>query len=276
MTEDDRTEEVLVALSHPIRRKILEFLAEEKEVGAARLLEELNLKSGPLYYHLRKIKYLVQQDEKRKYSLTDKGKEALKYTYGMTSTKNQEIFLEEKIKYLEIGKLRLTPLLNYFAKNPVRTLIEFLIVFLVCGFFSSQASTLIVGNFIVFTPNQIWESYISLFVTWILIVGLAEILARLFYGQYSNTLKFISISSLNYLPQLLTVTIFWIISLSSSVVISIPGIVIYIIFGITQIWSFLVLATALGIAKNLSLEKSVIISLLANYIQILMVIFVVL
>jgi DNA-binding transcriptional ArsR family regulator len=67
MTDDTTIKaDLFAALSHPIRRQILEFIAENKEVSYTQLTETFELKSGPLYHHLRRIKQFVFQNNEKK------------------------------------------------------------------------------------------------------------------------------------------------------------------------------------------------------------------
>ncbi|GAH69504.1 unnamed protein product, partial [marine sediment metagenome] len=56
MTDDiEEKAEMFAAFSHPIRRQMLEYIAEEEESTYTMLTAKFELKSGPLYHHLRRI-----------------------------------------------------------------------------------------------------------------------------------------------------------------------------------------------------------------------------
>ena len=57
MSEDSKVDVIdFKALSNPTRRSILEYIAEMEWVTYTQLTEKFELKSGPLYYHLRQVK----------------------------------------------------------------------------------------------------------------------------------------------------------------------------------------------------------------------------
>ena len=63
------------ALNHPIRRKIIEMLAKNN-MQYTQILEKLNIDTGKLNFHLKKLEDLITKDEKGLYRLTDKGLKA--------------------------------------------------------------------------------------------------------------------------------------------------------------------------------------------------------
>lgn len=60
------------ALNHPIRRRIIEMLARNS-VTYTCMLEELDIDTGKLNFHLKRLEDLIEKDEKGLYKLTDKG-----------------------------------------------------------------------------------------------------------------------------------------------------------------------------------------------------------
>ena len=60
------------ALNHPIRRRIIEMLARDN-MQYTHMLEELDVDTGKLNFHLKKLGDLIEKDEKGLYKLTDKG-----------------------------------------------------------------------------------------------------------------------------------------------------------------------------------------------------------
>jgi len=63
------------ALDHPIRRKIIELLAEKPQTYTL-LLNELKIESGHLAYHLRNLEDLLGKDEQGNYYLNESGEKA--------------------------------------------------------------------------------------------------------------------------------------------------------------------------------------------------------
>ncbi|QIW23579.1 ArsR family transcriptional regulator [Sulfolobus sp. S-194] len=67
--------DVFDAISNEVRRKILKTLQVPKSFSE--LLEELNIESPALAFHLKKLDGLISKDNEGKYTLTEEGKKAL-------------------------------------------------------------------------------------------------------------------------------------------------------------------------------------------------------
>ena len=277
MTEDrEQKAEMFAAFSHPMRRQMLEYIAEEEEVTYTMLTKKFELKSGPLYHHLRRIKKFVYQREDKKYCLTDEGKKALFLVKGEVEPKSHGIIEEEKPKVFNIGKFSLEPLIKFFVKNPYHIFIEFFILVAVFGYLASAYGIIVLGNFVVNFEASLWLVYVIMIASWLFTAGLTEILARFVYKKKRNTLRIFGIAWLIFIPAFLFILVTWLIGLSSGITIVVPSFVLLILHGIFQIWSFLILTTAIGSLKELSKEKSAIISLIVTYIQVFVLIFVML
>ncbi len=72
MNEYEEEIDVFKVLSHPLRRKIIKFIAEKGAVSYSDLIKIVP-KPGALYHHLRLLGDLVYQDESRMYRLSEKG-----------------------------------------------------------------------------------------------------------------------------------------------------------------------------------------------------------
>ncbi|MBY9001027.1 MAG: helix-turn-helix transcriptional regulator [Candidatus Heimdallarchaeota archaeon] len=273
---DDKEEkaEIFAVLSHPIRRLMLEYIAEEEEATYTMLTEKFKLKSGPLYHHLRRIKLFVYQREDKKYCLTEEGKKALTILEGTEEPKPHGIIEEEKPKVFRIGKFSLESLIGFFSKNPYHIYIEFFILVLVFGFLASAYDIIVLGNFVINYQTSLWLIYVIMIASWLFNAGLTEMLARFVYKKKRKTLQIFGVTWLVFVPAFLFILITWLIGLTSGVTIVIPTILLLIMHGLFQIWSFLIMITAIGSLKELSIEKSAIISLIVIYIQVFVIIFV--
>ncbi len=277
MTDDiNQKAEMFAAFSHPIRRQMLEYIEEEGEATYTMLTAKFELKSGPLYHHLRRIKKFVYQREDKKYCLTDEGKKALAMLKGEEEPKPHGIIDDEKPKVFSIGKFSLEPLIKFFVKNPYHIFIEFFILVAVFGYLASAYGIIVLGNFVANFEASLWLVYVLMIASWLFTAGLTEILARFVYKKKRNTIRIFGVSWLVFVPAFLFILVSWFIGLSTGTTIVVPPFVLLILHGIFQIWSFLVLTTAIGSLKELSKEKSVIISLIVIYIQVFVLIFVML
>ena len=64
------------ALNHPLRREIISLLGSRGSLSSTELKRLLKIGPGKLYYHLDILRGLVEQDENKKYKLSDKGLKA--------------------------------------------------------------------------------------------------------------------------------------------------------------------------------------------------------
>ena len=66
------------ALGHAIRYDIITYLGVfHRSVQYSELVEWLNIKPGSFYFHMKKLKHLVDQDESKRFYLTSSGRFAL-------------------------------------------------------------------------------------------------------------------------------------------------------------------------------------------------------
>lgn len=66
-------EDVYAVLSNPIKRRIIEVIAEKRAASFTDLKRDLNISVGALYYNLDGLKDYITKDDNRKYVLTQKG-----------------------------------------------------------------------------------------------------------------------------------------------------------------------------------------------------------
>jgi len=62
------------AIGHPIRRQIIRILHKNMEVSYSDLLSMLNIETGKLNFHLKKLQPLLEQTQSGKYKLSEKGR----------------------------------------------------------------------------------------------------------------------------------------------------------------------------------------------------------
>lgn len=71
------SESIFEALSHPLRRKILQILSARPRTFSE-LMSELNVDSPTLAFHIKRLAGLITKDERGLYDLTEVGRRALK------------------------------------------------------------------------------------------------------------------------------------------------------------------------------------------------------
>lgn len=91
VSEDSDTaldSQLLSKLSHPLRQQILVIIEQEGRVGYKRLKDQCQTTTGTLYYHLKMLVGLIEQDAQRQYRLTQEGEQALSYLFRDQLSKN--------------------------------------------------------------------------------------------------------------------------------------------------------------------------------------------
>lgn len=104
------------ALDHPIRRKIVQLLASDPQTYS-QLLQNLEIESGHLAYHLRNLGELLEKDEEGKYYLNMEGEKAYEFLTGEKLSKESDDNPFENASFLLIlflivviaGAIMLTP-----------------------------------------------------------------------------------------------------------------------------------------------------------------------
>lgn len=71
------TDKVLAALDNPLRCKLLRFISEHGPVSFSTLLRYADIETSKLSFHLKKMYCLLEQDEKKRYDLSDEGVRAI-------------------------------------------------------------------------------------------------------------------------------------------------------------------------------------------------------
>ena len=70
----DEVSRFFTMLGHPLRRKIIQYLGDRDCGGFTDLKVYLNVSTATLYYQLDFLRDIIEQDEKRKYHLNEKGR----------------------------------------------------------------------------------------------------------------------------------------------------------------------------------------------------------
>jgi DNA-binding transcriptional ArsR family regulator len=76
MTTDSEKVDIFQMLSHPYRKRILRLLSLRSRMYTE-LMEELDIESGKLRFHLEKMRPALSQDDQKRYYLSDFGRQAL-------------------------------------------------------------------------------------------------------------------------------------------------------------------------------------------------------
>lgn len=75
--DQSNVSKILSALSHPLRREILEYLSEKQEGSFTDLMNALNIDTGKLSFHIRNLGVFLEQTPSGKYKLSKTGENAM-------------------------------------------------------------------------------------------------------------------------------------------------------------------------------------------------------
>ena len=245
-------------LRDPARRKIIEILGVQEKIGFKELREALGLGVGTVYYHLDMLSDFITQDKQRKYRLNDRGLmlfNILKEGHVPPTLEISEAFSHRLAKWLFVSPV--------FAKTakPLR-LLPASIAILLLGALGSAYALLDPALFFYF-PYSIYSftSITALYVfNWIGLFLFAELFTYLLYQRVGNDLQLFTCLGLAVFPM----AIFPYIYLFVSDVIS------QYVLVILQIWSLLLVSAAVCFAKGLRLDKALVVSLTAMYLNMAM------
>lgn len=136
------------ALNHPIRRRIIEMLARDN-MQYTHMLEELDVDTGKLNFHLKKLGDLIEKDEKGLYKLTDKGLRAFSIMQQVP----------EKIEEASAARRIAAYFLDFFAVILV-SLIYFIFPIKISGIIQQE---FVITPFYILTILLVFWIYLTIF-----------------------------------------------------------------------------------------------------------------
>ena len=253
-------------ISHPTRQAILQYI-EKNESTTFSELSKIEEKPGALYYHLKLLKGLVDQDKNKKYYLTELGKYAVELLHkGLvfeTPHERGEASLIHKFvwEYLSLNKI-------FDCLEGRQSILFSFLVGLVCfafiGFVFYKSSiylVLILLDIMVF--NGITESFIYTGLNWIflfVLLSLALYFPFKIKSKKSFLMLFLSLPVI-FLPfGIYGLLVYFVYPL-----LPMPDLFLAFLF-IISLWSMWILTLLIKTYTKLSLKNSVIITLYIAYI----------
>lgn len=270
---DHGEENFYAALSHEIRRKIINIIGDEENTSFTKLKEVLEYSTGTIYHHLEVLRELVYQKKNKKYYLTSLGTHAYKFLQQNIDTLESTKITDEKIKSPFVkGILNFTPK-KLFLEDPQKYPLA-----LVISITTLLACTILAGlsgmvSFVLFfqeyapTPALLsadvqFISSIVFVINFFIFFGLTELFCYIFYEKSENSLKILLNLGTIYFPILIYLVIHYIIFVFELTFLSILDDMLLIFF---QIWSLWLLTYNLSVNKYIKIERALIVSLLIHY-----------
>ncbi|MEM2971795.1 MAG: winged helix-turn-helix domain-containing protein [Candidatus Bathyarchaeia archaeon] len=256
-------------LRDPTRRKIIEILGVQEKIGFKELRETLGLGVGTVYYHLDMLSEFITQDKQRKYRLNDKGQmlyRVLKEGSVPPTLEISETFSHRLAKWIFLSPL--------FAKTnkPLRLLPASIAIL----FFGAVGTAYAELEPALFFYNFQYSAYsfastVALFIfNWIGLFLFAEALIYLLYRRVGNDLQLFVCVGLATLPlavyPYLHLAVPTVLETQSLFALD-ANVIRQSLLIILQIWSLLLLSAAFCFGKGLRLDKAIVVSLTAIYLN---------
>lgn len=256
-------------LKDPARRKIIEILGVQERIGFKELREALGLGVGTVYYHLDMLSDFLEQDKQRKYRLNDKGR--MLYKVLKEGAVPTGLGISETLSHHFIKWLFLSPLFALTFK-PLR-FIPISAAVLVLGAFGTSFARLEPALFFYFpnSANNPSSLTVSFIFNWVGLFLFAEILAYILFKRSGNELQLFTCVGLAATP----LAVFPYIYIAVPAILEALGLhalnletIRQSLLVILQIWSLLLVSAAFCYGKGLRLDKGILLSLTAIYLNI--------
>jgi DNA-binding transcriptional ArsR family regulator len=257
-------------LKDPTRRKIVEILGEQEKIGFKELRETLGLGVGTVYYHLDMLSDFIEQDKQRKYRLNARGQ--MLYRVLKDGSVPASLGISETLSHRTAKWLFLSPLFALTVK-PLKFL-PISAAILVLGAFGASVAGLEPALFFYFeysirSPTSIMVLFIF---NWVGLFLFTEALSYTFFKRVGNDLQLFTCVGLAALPMAVFPYIYMAVpNLLETLNLygwELTETVRDTILVIFQIWSILLVSAAVCHGKGLRLDKGIIISLTALYLNI--------
>jgi len=246
-------------LRDPARRKIVEILGEQGKIGFKELRSSLGLGVGTVYYHLDMLSDFLVQDKSRKYMLNDRGR--LLYKSLREGSFPAALDAGEALSHRMGRWFFLSPV--FFRMTRLEVFLPVSVAILFFGAVGTALARIEPVFFFYFPSSLSFESeVIMFFFSWIGLFFLAEILCYLLYRRTGGDLQLFVGLSFSSLPLAVFPYIHMVIPAAASR---------YILL-IFQVWTLLLISSALSFGKGLRLDRSILVSLIILYFNIVLLI----
>lgn len=241
--ESEQLDVIFKALAHPVRRRILLFLAQHGP-ASHKELSQIEPKPGPLYHHLRLLGPLVAKDEQRRYYLTELGWKAV------------ELLQEHYFFLLDSGISRLLLRREFDKLTPAK--LGLCMLCLALAFLAWLRVTDFVLVLVAILPIQATPplSALSVIASWFLSSLIAAGLARVIFRRRARLHE--------VMPRLAFPYVF-----ASGLVLFSPGLVGYAVLFVSQVLLLVYFTSMLSVGARLWMRRSLAITLLLHYAAVL-------
>jgi len=246
-------------LRDPARRKIVEILGDQGKIGFKDLRSSLGLGVGTVYYHLDMLSDFLVQDKSRKYMLNDRGK--LLYKSLREGSVPAALDAGEALSH-RLGRwLFLSPV--FFKMTHLEVFLPVSVAILFLGAVGSALARIEPVFFFYFPSTRSFESSVVMFFFyWVGLFLLTDALCHLLFRRTGGDLQLFAGLSFSSLP----------LAIFPYIYMMIPAALSRYVLLVFQVWTLLLISAALSFGKGLRLERSILLSLVILYFNIVLLI----
>ena len=258
-------------LRDPARRKIIELLGEQGKIGFKELKVDLGLGVGTVYYHLDMLSDFISQDKSRKYSLNNRGQ----MLYRSLKDGNVSPALKSGSEALShrLGRwLFLSPVFNQSVR--LQVFLPVAVAVLILGALGSALAKQEPVFFFYFSSTRSFENVVLMFIFyWVGLFLLADAIIYALFRRTGGDLQLFACIGVSALPLALFPYVYLLIlphvmALATPVSLWLPRLALLIF----QVWTLLLLSSAFSFGKGLRLDRSIIVTLIILYLNIVVLI----
>jgi len=246
-------------LRDPARRKIIEILGAQGKCGFKELRSNLGLGVGTVYYHLDMLSDFLVQDKSRKYMLNDRGQ--LLYKSLRDGSLPAALNVGEALSH-RLGRwLFLSPVFFRMTRLELSVPVSVAILFL--GAVGSALAQIEPVFFFYFPSIRSFESIVVMFFFyWVGLFLLADVLCHLLFRRTGGDLQLFAGLGFSSLP----------LAVFPYIYMMIPTALSRYVLLLFQVWTLLLISSALSFGKGLRLDRSILLSLVMLYFNIVLLI----
>lgn len=247
------------------------MLGEQGKIGFKDLRSNLGLGVGTVYYHLDMLSDFISQDKSRKYCLNDRGQ--LLYRTLKDGNVSPALKIGSEALSHRLGRwLFLSPV---FAQSiRMRVFLPVAVAVLILGAVGSAVARQEPVFFFYFASTRSFENVALMFLFyWVGLFLLADAMIYVLFRRTGSDLQLFACVGVAALPLALFPYVYVLIlpiimALVPPVSFWLPRFVLLIF----QVWTLLLISSALSFGKGLRLDRSIIVTLVILYLNIVVLI----
>lgn len=253
-------------ISKPNRAAIIRAIGEQGELSFKDLKARMNLGVGTLYYHLDGLAGLVTQNGAKQYILTDQGKQLYAAMKEVTPVREVRRMMLPSVR-ATLGEILLFD--SHVERLSIDTMSNVSITFGILLTASVLGGMTHVDDAVFFVLGRTATPTLAFFavpLSWVLLFGLGAILVKLLWRSNLSLPGLAGGSALSMVPVMFAMVLeglrrtFTPTLAPLNLLFMLPG---YLVFqAVVVIWGAYIFTISLRSASNLSLEKTLVVTLL--------------